>query len=147
MIKGGIELMTITWSEELEIGIETMDMQHKELIEKFNTLMDACDAGRGHEEMEHALDFLCDYTVKHFSDEEALQQEINYPEFERHRQLHQGFKVTVTNLANQLKEEGPSDALLDRFNIDFGEWLIKHIQREDVKVASYSSNLVAQEQD
>ena len=138
--------MTITWSEELEVGIETMDMQHKELIEKFNALMTACDAGRGQEELEGALDFLCDYTVKHFSDEEALQQQINYPEFSKHKQLHDGFKVTVANLATQFKQDGPSSAILDKFNIDVGEWLIKHIKREDTKVASYSSHLVSKEQ-
>jgi hemerythrin len=138
--------MTITWDKELEVGIELMDTQHKELIEKFNTLMNACEAGRGQEELKGALDFLCDYTEKHFSDEEALQQQINYPEFSKHKQLHDDFKVTVANLANQLKEEGPSSAILDRFSIDFGEWLIKHIKREDVKVASYSSRLASEEQ-
>jgi len=138
--------MVITWSEELEVGIETMDTQHKELIEKFNALMNACDAGRGQEELESTLDFLCDYTIKHFSDEEALQQQINYPEFSRHKQLHDGFKVTVANLAAQFKQDGPSSAILDKFSTDVGEWLIKHIKREDTKVASYSSHLVSMEE-
>ena len=138
--------MVITWSEELEVGIETMDAQHKELIEKFNTLMSACDAGKGQEELESALNFLCDYTVKHFSDEEALQHQIDYPEFSRHKELHDNFKVTVANLAAQFKQDGPSSAILDRFSIDVGEWLIKHIKREDTKVASYSSHLVSMEQ-
>ena len=138
--------MVITWSEELEVGIETMDMQHKELIGKYNTLMDACAAGKGQEELESALDFLCDYTVQHFSDEEALQREIGYPEFEKHKQLHDGFKVTVADLVTQFKQSGPSSATLDRFKTDVEEWLIKHIKREDTKVASYSSHLVSKEQ-
>ncbi|MDR2855447.1 MAG: bacteriohemerythrin [Methanomicrobiales archaeon] len=138
--------MVITWSEELEVGIETMDMQHKELIEKFNTLMNACAVGKGQEELESALTFLCDYTVQHFSDEEALQQQIGFPEFSRHKQLHDGFKVTVANLATQFKQDGPSPAILDRFSVDVGEWLIKHIKREDMKVASYSSHVLSMEQ-
>ena len=134
--------MAITWSEELEVGVEIMDTQHKALIEKYNVLMSACDAGRGQEELEGALDFLCEYTVKHFSDEEALQRQMNYPEFSRHKQLHDDFKVTVADLATQFKQDGPSSAILDKFNTDVGEWLIKHIKGEDTKVASYGSHLI-----
>jgi len=139
--------MTITWSEELEVGIELMDTQHKELIEKFNTLMNACSTGRGREELESSLDFLCDYTVKHFSDEEELQRQINYPEFEKHKELHDNFKATVANLAAQFKDEGPSSGLVVKFTTDVGDWLIKHIKREDTKVASYSSQLASMDQD
>ena len=141
------EQMTITWSEELEVGIELMDTQHKELIEKFNTLMNACSTGRGRDELESSLDFLCDYTVKHFSDEEALQRQINYPEFERHKELHDNFKATVANLATQFKDKGPSTALVVSFTNDVGNWLIKHIKREDTKVASYSSQLASMDRD
>jgi hemerythrin len=129
--------MAIAWSKELEIGIETVDMQHKELIERFNALMSACAAGRGHAELENALNFLCDYTIKHFSDEESLQRRIGYPEFSRHKQLHEDFKVTVTNLVTQFKEEGPSLAIHARLCIDVGDWVIKHIKQEDLKIASY----------
>jgi len=129
--------MAIAWSKELEIGNETIDMQHKKLIEKFNVLMSACADGRGRDELESSLDFLCEYTVQHFSDEEALQRKINYPEYEKHKQLHDDFKVRVTNLVDQFKQEGPSSAIVIRLSTDVGEWLIKHIKREDAKFASY----------
>jgi hemerythrin-like metal-binding protein len=138
--------MTITWNEELEVGLEIIDTQHKELIERFNTLMNACSAGKGRDELESSLDFLRDYTVQHFSDEEALQRKINFPEFERHKGLHEGFKVTVANLVTQFKNEGPSSALVVKLSTDVGDWLIKHIKREDVKVASYSSQVAAMDQ-
>jgi hemerythrin len=129
--------MAITWNKKLEIGVESVDMQHKELVERFNTLMTACSVGRGQEELESSLAFLCDYTIKHFSDEEELQLQIGYPEFLRHKQLHEDFKVAVTNLVIQFKEEGSSFALHARLCIDVGDWVIKHIKQEDTKLASY----------
>ena len=134
--------MSITWSEELEVGAEIMDTQHKALIEKYNVVISACDAGRGQEELEDALSFLCDYTVKHFSHEEALQRQMSYPEYSRHKQLHEDFKATVADLAAQFKQNGPSSAILEKFNTDVGEWLINHIKGEDTKVASYGAHLV-----
>ena len=129
--------MIITWSEDLEIGDECIDMQHKELVEMFNALVAACSAGRGQDELERALDFLCEYTVKHFHDEEALQIKIDYPELMSHKQHHENFKVTVTNLIAMFKEGGPSLSILARLNIDVGEWLIKHIKHEDKKLEPY----------
>jgi hemerythrin len=108
--------------------------------------MNACSARKGRDELESSLNFLCDYTVQHFSDEEALQRQINFPEYERHKRLHDGFKVTVANLVAQFKDEGPSSALVIKLSTDIGDWLIKHIKREDVKVASYSSQVAAMDQ-
>jgi len=129
--------MAIAWSKELEIGDETIDMQHKDLIEKFNAFMSACTAEQGQEELESSLDFLCEYTVKHFTDEEALQRRINYPEYKKHKQLHDEFQVRVANLADLFKQKGPSDAIVARISTDVGEWLITHVKWEDTKLASY----------
>ena len=129
--------MVIAWDKKLEIGDQTIDTQHQQLVETFNALMNACAAGQGRDELENALNFLCEYTVKHFAEEEALQLQINYPEFSKHKQLHEDFKVRVTNLANQFKQEGPSFSILARLNIDVGDWLLKHIMHEDKKFAPY----------
>jgi len=129
--------MTISWSKELEVGEESIDSQHKEIIEMFNALMSACGAGRGKDELENALDFLCDYTVKHFSSEEMIQRQINYPDFSKHKQLHDDFKVRVTNLSNLFKQEGPSSVIVVKLSTDVGEWLLKHIRHEDKKLGPY----------
>jgi len=129
--------MTITWSTKFEIGDKMIDMEHKQLVEKYNGLISACSTGQEREELESALDFLCKYTVKHFYHEELLQLRINYPEYKRHKEIHEAFKVTVADLAVKLKENGPSIPVLVKLNTDIGGWLVNHIRDEDAKIAAY----------
>jgi len=39
--------MAIQWTENLATGIDTIDEQHKELIVRVNSLLDACQQGKG----------------------------------------------------------------------------------------------------
>ena len=40
-------------------------------------------------------------------------------------------------LGQQLEEEGPTVALVGKVNSSVGDWLVNHIQREDVRVAAH----------
>ena len=44
--------MAIRWRQDLEIGIDVIDNQHKALVESMNKLLEACAAGRAKEEIE-----------------------------------------------------------------------------------------------
>ncbi len=39
--------MGIQWRESLSIGNDAIDNQHKELLLRFNSLLEACQAGKG----------------------------------------------------------------------------------------------------
>ncbi|MDR2671541.1 MAG: bacteriohemerythrin [Oscillospiraceae bacterium] len=129
--------MAYTWSSDLETGYALIDAQHKELIQAVNNLLAACASGKGRASLNETLDFLLNYTVKHFSDEEKLQVQYHYPDYTNHKKLHDGFKVVVTNLSRQLKTEGPTIALVGKVNASIGDWLVSHIKREDKKVAAH----------
>jgi hemerythrin len=126
--------LAYTWSEEFATGNVTVDTQHKQLFIAINNLLDACSSGQGRAHLSKTLDFLIDYTVKHFSDEEKLQQQCNYPDYQNHKKLHDDFKITVGDLAKQLKENGSSIALVTKVNSNIGDWIVNHIKNEDKKV-------------
>jgi hemerythrin len=125
------------WSNDLETGNPMIDSQHKELIRALNNLLDACSAGRGRELLNETLDFLTDYTAKHFSAEEKLQMQHKYPQYESHKKLHDGFKQVVAELAGKLKAKGPDGVLVIQVNSNIGGWLLNHIKKEDMKVAAH----------
>jgi hemerythrin len=126
-----------TWSKDLETGNDLIDSQHKQLIEALDNLMEACSGGKGRAVLVETMDFLESYTAKHFSDEEDLQRQYNYPEYTSHKRLHDGFKTVVAKLGRQLKAEGPTITLVGKVNADIGAWLVNHITREDTKVAAH----------
>jgi methyl-accepting chemotaxis protein len=125
------------WSKDLETGNELIDSQHKQLIQAMAELMDACSSGKGRAVMSETIDFLADYTAKHFADEEKLQQDYAYPDRVNHKKLHEGFKLVVADLGRQLNQEGPTIVLVGKVNTKIGGWLVNHIKREDTKVAAH----------
>lgn len=129
--------MGLMWNKELETGNAVIDSQHKQLVDKFNVLMDACAYGHGAEEVESALKFLAEYTVRHFTDEEELQLQYGYPNYENHKKLHEQFKVTVGNLSDMLDRDGITPRLILKLNSDIGNWLRTHIMCEDLDIANF----------
>jgi methyl-accepting chemotaxis protein len=125
------------WDDSFVTGVKLIDARHMRLFETINRLLDACDQGRGQEELSNSLAFLINYTVKHFSEEEALQQQYGYPGFPAHRQIHENFKKTVGEFARELNSRGPSQEMLEQIKIQVGGWLIRHVKSEDIKMAAF----------
>jgi hemerythrin-like metal-binding protein len=78
----------IKWNDNFSVKVSEVDNQHKELIGLINQLYDAMRVGKGREVPGSVLTELVNYTVYHFSTEERLFQEHGYPEYERHKQIH-----------------------------------------------------------
>ena len=129
--------MAYQWNRDWEIGHATVDAQHKTLIEKYNAFIAACASGKGKVELVNAIGFLLTYTIEHFATEEALQIQINYPDYVKHKNQHDTFRTVAGKLAGQLEKDGPSVILIVQFNAEIGDWLIRHIKTEDVKLTNY----------
>lgn len=129
--------MAFTWSKDLETGNTQIDGEHKELIEAINKLLIACSSGKGRDEIVSTVDFLNKYTKTHFGHEQALQLKYKYPDYANHKALHDGFIKVVDDLTKRLKNDGTSIQLVGEINSQLGNWLIKHIKTEDVKVAKH----------
>ncbi|MDR2706059.1 MAG: bacteriohemerythrin [Planctomycetaceae bacterium] len=129
--------MAYTWSKDLETGNPLIDSQHQQLIKAVNDLLDACSTGQGRDKLHQTLDFLVSYTVKHFGDEEKLQLQHQYPDYVNHKNLHEHFKVFVQDLVTQMKTAGPTTSLVSKVTFGVGDWLVNHIKREDIKVATF----------
>ena len=80
--------MRAEFDDSLVTGNEMIDTQHKELIDKINKLLDSCESGRDKLVAIKTLDYLADYTDFHFSEEEKLQEEIEYPGITEHNKEH-----------------------------------------------------------
>ncbi|MDR1047021.1 MAG: hemerythrin family protein [Treponema sp.] len=129
--------MLYLWDASLETGNATIDEQHKQLFQAVNELIKTCDEGRGTEELKKSLDFLTNYTIKHFFDEEKIQQKYNYPDYANHRQLHEKFKKDVRDLSIKMIMKGASPELLGEVQGKIGDWLLTHIRVQDLRLAAH----------
>lgn len=129
--------MAYIWNKDLETGNPMIDQQHKQLIQCINDLLEACSQGKGRDKIIETLQFLENYTKKHFGDEEALQKRFGYPDYTNHKRYHETFKKTVSDITAQMKATGPTVALVAKVNTSIASWFVNHIKNEDTKVARH----------
>ena len=129
--------MAYTWSQSLETGHHVIDAQHKELVRTANELFEECAQGSAADQIDKTVNFLVSYTKKHFSEEEALQKKSGYPDYPNHSKLHAALVQTLTALATELKQSGPTPTVINKLIRGVGDWLVNHIQQQDTKVAAH----------
>ena len=127
----------LKWDSSLETGYNKIDNQHKQLFQEVNALMTACPAGKGKAAVMETLEFLASYVIKHFSDEEQLMDDYNYPDFLNHKRIHDEFKVTVGGFINKVSSEGPTEELINEVFATIGAWLVNHIRGDDFRMAAF----------
>ncbi|BCR03090.1 hemerythrin [Desulfuromonas versatilis] len=129
--------MALQWKAEYSVGVEIIDAQHQELFRRFGALTEACKQARGKEQLAELLDFLSDYIVFHFNDEESQMLRYGYPGFAGHREEHRSFMGRIEALRKQLAEGGSSFPLLVETNEAVLRWLIMHIRKVDTAFGEY----------
>lgn len=127
----------IEWNSRLATGIDEIDDQHKELFNRVNLLMEACNVGKGREEVTRLLQFLSAYVRIHFESEEQIQMESGYPDYEEHKQAHRKFTQDIERLTHQFENEGANLVLVIETNQMVAAWLTNHISKKDRSLADY----------
>jgi hemerythrin len=129
--------MKYVWDESLEIGYPEIDAQHRQLFAAYNEFSDACGGGRGHSEIAKTMEFLSEYAIRHFRDEERIQQDNGYPDYHKHKRYHEEFKIMVRSLKAEFIQEGPTATVIYKIQSSIGEWLLSHIRGEDMKIGEF----------
>ena len=76
----------------LRTGNEMIDSEHQRIFDEANALLDACQAGHARKNLREMAEFLADYVGVHFSDEENLQIQSEYPDYANHKKFHEWYK-------------------------------------------------------
>lgn len=118
----------IVWVHELELGIPTIDSQHRQLVKLVNELNDALVA-KNRPKAELIFEETLDYLVSHFEFEEKLQEKADYCYSKAHRRVHHIFMRKVDTLHNRARDgEEVALELLQMLK----KWLTHHIRNEDL---------------
>jgi hemerythrin len=129
--------MAVEWRENLATGNVEIDRQHMELFRRFNSLLGACNEGKGKAEVYGLLLFLNNYIRTHFALEEELQVQHGYPGYAAHKAEHDRFRRDLKALEQQFAEEGASLALVIQTNQTMISWLLRHISGTDRELAGF----------
>ena len=125
------------WDPKLETGIDIIDTQHKYIFETARKLVDAAATEKSKMATVKALDFLTDYVVQHFRDEEKLQAQYKYPNFVEHRRKHDEFKDRVVAFSEKVNKDGIVNHVMDELCTIVSAWLYSHIKGDDFRLAAF----------
>lgn len=133
-ISAGLKMTKIEWHNGLNLGVKQIDSEHKKLISMINAVLNQLKHN-DEAALDKLLGQLREYTVYHFKSEEKYMKEWEYPEIEKHRQIHKQLKERVKLLqsARFHKENVSWDEMRELLS----GWLLEHILREDYKIAQF----------
>ncbi len=119
----------VTWVSDFEVGVKSIDEQHKRLVEMLNTLGQAIGEDHGKDAIMGIVEEMKHYAVYHFKTEEDAMEAMDYPKRSTHKQEHDTFIEQVLDAADALESGG---------KITPGEvwtflhhWLVEHILESD----------------
>lgn len=121
----------------MEVGIAKIDSQHRELIDRINAVTLMGSKSFSKDETQKTLDLLGEYIVKHFADEEALQQQSNYPKYEWHKKQHQIYIDEFNKLKSEFTVNGSSTKFTLALSKSIIAWIVKHIKFADAELGRY----------
>lgn len=125
----------VEWSEELSVGIQEIDEQHKMLVDLLNQLHEAIHKRHGSEATRKILDELADYTRIHFAVEESLMRVLEYPDYEAHKREHEDLIQQMVDLKQKL-DTGTHSISFELLHF-LKVWLTKHILESDKEYSPY----------
>jgi diguanylate cyclase (GGDEF)-like protein/hemerythrin-like metal-binding protein len=137
-------MQNVEWKQELSVGIETIDEDHKRLIELTNTLINAIDKDIPKEELKTIFEELEAYTHYHFEREEGFMDEHCitsdiHEMIRKHKEQHRYFTDKLPELKEQLIYANNKSVSYEIVEFLL-HWLIDHIINEDLKLTQCLNN-------
>lgn len=125
----------VAWRDDLSVGIQAVDDDHKNLLHLINNLQTAVYYPTGETFERQALEELVAYTKYHFEREEQLMEANGYPDFANHKREHEAMIAKVGDFLAEYEKD--REATVERLTEFLKTWLINHIQGTDQKYSPY----------
>jgi hemerythrin-like metal-binding protein len=127
----------VDYSADLGIGHETLDSQHQLLFGLIADLQHEIEAAPGKPVSTDILQRLFMYVVVHFSTEDRLMMESDYPDIAAHRAEHEAVVANLKRLEADCQAGVPS-APQDTMRF-LKAWVEGHIPNADRRLAQHLS--------
>ncbi|MBF0456317.1 MAG: hemerythrin family protein [Nitrospirae bacterium] len=131
--------MTFQWTENLAVGVELMDEQHKELFQRVNAFVEAVAQNKESVIVEERIKNLESYIETHLTLEETYMKQYDYDEedAEAHLKQHKTLRTNFQRLKSEYQKKGSSKDLNQKLQEHLCNWLITHVSKIDKKLGDY----------
>ena len=118
-----------------KIDIREIDTEHEAIVQCVNDLHAGMLDRVTHEVLIGRLEELVARTEEHFSTEEALMREHDYPDYIKHKLEHEKLIAHVVDLERQFRQG--DDLLSFAIALDLKNWASIHIDRSDQPLGEF----------
>ena len=125
--------MGLVWREQLSVGNDVIDTDHRHLIDIINHVEQCLDS-RNRNELSVALDSLSRYSREHFAREERIARAAGYKQVPDLSHAHEALIGQLGQLKSEIAEMGQawSPTVAENFTKLLRGWLIDHVIKEDL---------------
>jgi len=124
----------IEWSDEtFNVGVKTIDEQHKNLVQYINDLAEAIEKKQTENKITIIFNRLYEYTKYHFKEEEQYFSRLNEADTKLHQLQHKHFIEQLDIIAK--KQDGDAEIISAELLFFLTDWIVIHIQCEDRKLS------------
>ncbi len=117
------------WKKQYAVGVPELDKQHQDIFNLGNKLQRV-----NPDESKPYVMELYKYARAHFKTEESHMKQINYPDLNHHRKLHDKFIADLNLISKDFTDDS-----LDKLRSFLYSWLIDHVLNEDNRYFLFSN--------
>ncbi|AOO66094.1 bacteriohemerythrin [Sulfurospirillum halorespirans] len=136
--------MFIEWNEKFSLHHALLDKQHQELFDLANAVQALDPAKTDKAELGNLFKEFFDYMAKHFKEEEAYMQNLEYPLLEKHKKFHESIIEGMTKI---LKEKKGIEDLQKSMKMIAKKWLVEHILENDLQIEKWRKSITVSDED
>lgn len=119
------------WKEAFNTNIPVLDRQHRKIFAVLNRLYDAAQTPTDSNSVTQSLSEMHEYADLHFTTEERLMAQYEYPEIETQRNQHIFYREQIARLTGAFDAK---DETACKNSLQFlKDWFLDHILQEDLK--------------
>ncbi|MEI6733405.1 MAG: bacteriohemerythrin [Comamonadaceae bacterium] len=127
--------MSLQWREQLGVGNDLIDNDHKHLIAIINQAEDTLQT-KNMSSLKIVLNSLADYSKFHFAREELVAAAAGFPQVTQLHESHEALMKKLNEVSQELEtelSEVPAQHLVQFLR----DWLINHVIKEDLMMKPF----------
>ncbi len=122
----------LQWKQEYSVGIESMDDEHREMIDLINSVYAKLDAKSDALQIETCLGDIFNTISMHFALEERIMRFHNYAEFGAHKEDHEDLLDQIRDLMDDFVNDPDAGAVA--LEMRLSDWFEVHFATFDARL-------------
>jgi len=123
--------MHVKWDDRLTLGVDFMDQEHKDIIEKLEDVLQTLDFNAPSESDIKKFMAFEEAVTNHFAHEELMMHQYGYPKLEVHAKAHEKIVRKIVKYKEMFLTTSIDQTMLERIESDVAYIFKLHLLEED----------------